>query len=90
MINWTAGYPFWKLAAKAGFTIVVRVKIAKDEEAGVYIAMNDTIGLAVEGDSMETLYSEIDAAIPDLLALAHAATNNSVADIRQRRHLAPA
>jgi Domain of unknown function (DUF1902) len=90
MINWTVGFPFWKLAAKAGFTIVVPVKVAKDEEANVYIAINDVIGLAVEGNSIEALYSEVDTAIPALLELAHAATNNSVADIRQRRHLAPA
>jgi hypothetical protein len=43
MITWAVGFPFWKLAAKTGFTIVVPVKVAEDNEANVYIAMNDAI-----------------------------------------------
>jgi hypothetical protein len=84
MINWTVGRPFWKLAAKAGFTIVVPVKVAKDTEANVYIAVNPVIGLAVEGDSLESLYSEVEAAIPELLELSHAATSTSIANISHK------
>lgn len=69
MNSYRLGFPFWKLAASVGVPIMVTVEVRKDEEAGVYIATNSRIGLAVEADSLDALEIEINSAIPELLSI---------------------
>jgi hypothetical protein len=48
-------------------TEVIKVHVCKDDDAGVYYATSDDIGLAVESDSLDALMLEIDSALPELL-----------------------
>ncbi len=70
-MNYRAGLPGWKLAARAGFRINVRVNVMKDEEAGVYVGTSpDLRGLTVEAQTLEELRSEVHGAAAKLLELA--------------------
>lgn len=70
-MNYRAGLPGWKLAARAGFRINVRVNVMKDEEAGVYVGTSpDLSGLTVEAETLEELRSEVHGAAAKLLELA--------------------
>jgi len=66
-----AGLPGWKLAARAGATISLRVFVFKDDEANVYVAQSsDLDGLVVEAKSLDELKSEVQVAARELLQLA--------------------
>ena len=54
----------------------IKVHVCKDDDAGVYFATSDDIGLAVESDSLDALIKEIDLALPELLQLAHTQGEN--------------
>jgi hypothetical protein len=45
----------------------ITVHVCKDDDAGVYFATSDDIGLAVESDSLDALMTEIDSALSGLL-----------------------
>ena len=47
----------------------ITVHVCKDDDAGVYFATSDDIGLAVESDSLDALIKEIDLALLGLLQL---------------------
>lgn len=54
------GFPGWKLAAALGITLVFRVDVLQDKEAGVYLATSPDIrGLVAEAPSMEELFKEV-------------------------------
>ncbi len=64
------GYPLWKLAAKIGIPLRLRVNIVKDNEAGVYVATSkDLHGLICEAATMDELMKEVNYSIGDLLSL---------------------
>ena len=46
---------------------VIKVHVCKDDDAGVYFATSDDIGLAVESDGLDALMTEIELALPELL-----------------------
>ncbi len=69
MFTYPLGFPFWKLFGQLGAPIMVTVEVRKDEEAGVYIATNPIIGLALESESLDALAEEIESAIPELLSI---------------------
>ena len=46
---------------------VIKVHVCKDDDAGVYYATSDDIGLAVESDSLDALMMEIELALLGLL-----------------------
>ena len=48
---------------------VIKVHVCKDNDANVYFATSDDIGLAVESDSLDALMTEIDLALSGLLQL---------------------
>ena len=50
-------------------TEVIKVHVFRDDDAGVYCATSDDIGLAVESDSLGALMTEIDLALSGLLQL---------------------
>ena len=79
---WRLGFPGWRIAARLGFPIKIKVGVFHDTEAGVYFATSEDIGLAVESESLDGLLKEIHAAIPVLLEVAHSYIHKPKADIR--------
>jgi len=64
------GYPGWKVLARYGFAVKVRVEIARDDEAGVFLASSpDLRGLHVEGETLDELHREIRSALLALVEL---------------------
>ena len=65
------GFPFWKVLARMGLHVRLRVDISHDPETNVYIAQSpDLDGLIVEGRTLEDLKSEALLAASTLLELA--------------------
>lgn len=63
------GFPGWKLAARLGVTLVLRVEVAQDKEAGVLIATSpDLKGLVVEAKTTQELMQELPNCADMLLA----------------------
>lgn len=64
------GMPGWKLAAKWGMPVRLRVNIRQDLEANVYVAESpDLAGLIVEAHTLDDLKDEALAAAGVLLEL---------------------
>lgn len=54
------GFPGWKLAARLNVPLLLRVDVARDQGAGVFIATSpDLRGLVVEASSTEELFKEV-------------------------------
>ena len=65
------GYPGWKIAAKLGVPVLVRVQVVFDEDSKSYWAESpDLDGLVVSGANLEELRSEVVSAAGELLSLA--------------------
>lgn len=65
------GLPFWKLAARLGVALKLRIDVIRDDEAGVFVATSgDLRGLVCEAASMDELVSEINSSVGELLSLA--------------------
>lgn len=65
------GLPGWKLAAKFGVPVRLRVNITQDLEANVYVAESpDLDGLIVEAHTLDEIKTEALAAAGVLLELA--------------------
>ena len=55
-----AGFPGWKIAARFGVDLLVKINVLNDKEAGVFVATsNDLPGLVVEVRSLENLFPEV-------------------------------
>jgi hypothetical protein len=64
------GYPFWKLLARCGVPMALRINVMHDDEAGVFVATsNDLRGLVCEAPTMDELLSEVKGATHELLKL---------------------
>lgn len=64
------GFPGWKLAARVGVPLVLRVDAFKDEESNSFWAKSDDLdGLVVSGATLEELHSEVVNAAVELLDL---------------------
>ena len=85
---WRLGLPGWRIAASLGISIKIKIDVQKDEEAGVYFATSDDIGLAVESDTLDELMKEIHSALPVLLELENIGNAKSETDIRLNNNLA--
>ena len=65
------GFPGWKLAARLGVPVRLRVNIRQDLEANVYVAESpDLDGLIVEGHTLDEIKDEALSAAGVLLELA--------------------
>ncbi len=65
------GFPLWKVAARMGMPVRLRVNITQDLEANVYVAESpDLDGLIVEGHTLDEVKDEALAAASVLLELA--------------------
>jgi predicted RNase H-like HicB family nuclease len=85
-MSYRAGLPGWKLFARAGMPISLRVNVVKDDEADVYVGSSpDLRGLVVEAPTLEELRLEINGAASRLLALElHRPPMHAKTDIRLR------
>lgn len=58
----------WRLAFKLGATLIYRVDVVRDAEAGVYVATSpDVQGLVAEASTMDELFKEVDAGAEELI-----------------------
>jgi len=54
------GWPLWKLAARVGIPLVVKIDVIHDEETGVYIATSPNLqGLVAEAQSKDRLIGAV-------------------------------
>jgi predicted RNase H-like HicB family nuclease len=64
------GLPFWKIAARLGLPMKIRVIAVHDVEAGVFVAHSpDLRGLIAEADTLELLEKEVKASAYELLSM---------------------
>lgn len=89
-LAWRLGLPGWRIAATLGIIIKIKVDVCHDDEANVYFATSNVIGLAVEAESLDALMKEIHLALPELVTLAHSPIPRPTADIRLHGNLAVA
>lgn len=54
------GFPGWKIAARFGAHLLVKIDVLHDKESGVFVATSrDLPGLVVEAPGMEELFPEV-------------------------------
>ena len=64
------GLPFWRLVSNLGFPVSIRVDVAWDVEAQVFVAISrDLQGLIAEADNLDILKTEVLHSIDALLSL---------------------
>jgi len=69
-----AGWPLWKLLARLGVPIVVKINVLHDDDAGVYVATSTNLrGLVAEAPSKDALIDAVHDCI-DLLMEVELAT----------------
>lgn len=78
------GYPFWKVAAKMGVAMKIRVDVLRDEEANVYVASSEDLpGLVCEATTMDLLVEEVNSSVNELLSFQlPASLRQPVTDLR--------
>lgn len=64
------GFPGWKIAARLGIPMSLRVDIHHDDEVNIYWTTSPDLGsLIVEGKTLDDLWKEVQLAAPDLIEL---------------------
>ncbi len=79
------GYPFWRLAARLGVPLRMRVDVAYDAEAKVFVATSaDLRGLVCEAHTIDELVKQVNFASADLLGLELQGSTNQapITDLR--------
>jgi Domain of unknown function (DUF1902) len=62
------GFPGWKLAARLGVPLLVKIDVIRDAEAAVFIATSaDLAGLVVEASDLDQLMPEVYGCVAMLL-----------------------
>lgn len=70
MTGYRVGFPAWRLVAKLGVPMVIKVVVHKDHESGTFWAEGQGLrGLVVTGRDLNELYRECTAAIEELMSL---------------------
>lgn len=63
------GFPGWKIAARFGSSLLVKIDVLRDDEAGVFVATSrDLPGLVVEAKDMDQLFPEVYDCVDMLLS----------------------
>ena len=76
------GFPGWKIAARLGARLLIKIEVLHDKEAGVFVATSrDLPGLVVEAQMMDELFPEVYDCVSMLLTekLKHAPIKRPVA-----------
>lgn len=89
MLKYRVGWPAWKLAARHGVLMTVRVNAHYDTESGSFWADSpDLDGLVVSGATLDALRQEALAATGELLDLAVGGDHhNTKTELRVRDRL---
>lgn len=67
-MSYTVGHLGWKVAARMHVPMTFHVRVRKDEESGTFWASSDHLdGLAVSGDTLDEVYSNVVEAANALL-----------------------
>lgn len=62
------GFPGWKLAARFGVPLLVKINVIRDTEASVFVATSaDLPGLVVEASDLDQLMPEVYGCVGMLL-----------------------
>jgi Domain of unknown function (DUF1902) len=62
------GYPGWRIAARVGLPLKLRVEVIFDEDAKVFVASSEDLkGLVVEATTIEQLRNEIENCTSELM-----------------------
>lgn len=64
------------------------INITWDDEASVYVAICDEIGLALESESYDRLLCRVKDAIPELLEINHIGNCSSISFLTSERRVA--
>jgi predicted RNase H-like HicB family nuclease len=68
MLSYRVGFPGWKIAARAGLRVKLRIDVLRDEEAKVFVARSpDLRGLVAEAETLDELVANLQAAVNDLM-----------------------
>jgi predicted RNase H-like HicB family nuclease len=68
--SYRVGLPLWRLFAKAGFPMSIKVIVHSDKESGTYWAEGVGLrGLVVTGSDLDELHEECTNAIDELIRL---------------------
>lgn len=80
------GFPGWKIAARFGIPLLVRVDVHYDPDVNSYWATSpDLDGLVVAGETLQELRAEVGLAAGDLLSLAvHSPNTRAKTELRIR------
>jgi len=69
-MKYRIGFIGWKIAARLGLPLGLTVRIARDEEAGVWLAQGVHYNnLMVEADNLDNLFKEIHNCAIDLIEI---------------------
>jgi len=68
------GWPLWKLLARMGVPVIIRINVIHDTQAGVYTATSPNLpGLVAEADSKAALIEAVYDCIDLLMEPEHSA-----------------
>lgn len=71
MIAYRVGYPGWKIAARLGLPLKVKVEVTYDDETGYFTALSDDFnprfGIAAEGRTPRELLKEVKIEIDEAM-----------------------
>ena len=68
MHTYRVGLPFWKVVARSGGQMSLRIDLQRDDEAGVFIATSpDLRGLVVESASLDVLVKDLPECVDMLM-----------------------
>lgn len=71
-IAYRMGWPFGRMLAALGVPTLIRIRVIRDDEAGVFVGHSpDVRGLVVEADSLGEIAEEARLLLPDLLGAAN-------------------
>jgi predicted RNase H-like HicB family nuclease len=82
-------WPLSAIAAALGLPISIKINVIHDAAANVYVATSDDLqGLVVEASTFEELQQEVQALVPELLALEHGSLHSKrVTDLAFVQHV---
>ncbi len=63
------GFPGWKIAARFGVPLLVKIEVIHDKKAKVFVATSsDLVGLVVEVKTIDQLFPEVYGCVDMLLS----------------------
>jgi hypothetical protein len=63
------GFPGWKIAARFGVPLLVKIEVIHDKKAKVFVATSpDLVGLVVEAKTIDQLFPEVYGCVDMLLS----------------------